>query len=54
MVLAEGLYNSYQERPAEIDRYREAIEYVIDESLSTPDSLELIADIKNLHARASP
>jgi transcriptional regulator with XRE-family HTH domain len=54
VVFVEGLYsNLYQERPAEIDRYREAIEYLRDESLSPRDSLKLIADIKSAHLQAS-
>ena len=54
MVFVEGLYsNLYQERQAEIDRYQEAIQYLGEQSLSPQDSLDLIADIKNTHARAS-
>jgi hypothetical protein len=42
----EGLFtNRYQERPAEIDRYREAIEYLRDGALSPRDSTSLITEI---------
>jgi transcriptional regulator with XRE-family HTH domain len=54
VVFVEGLYtNSYQERPEEVDRYREAIGYLGSQALSPQDSLDLIADIKGAHARAS-
>jgi hypothetical protein len=54
VVFVEGLYtNSYQERPEEVDRYREAIEYLTEQSLSPRDSLDLIADIKSAHVGAS-
>ncbi len=50
VVFVEGLFsNRYQERPAEIDRYREAIDYLRDAGLSPGDSLSFITDIKNLH-----
>jgi transcriptional regulator with XRE-family HTH domain len=54
VVFVEGLYtNSYQERAEEVDRYREAIEYLGEQSLSPQDSLDLIADIKGAHVKAS-
>ena len=54
VVFVEGLYsNSYQERPEEVARYREAIEYLSEQSLSPQDSLDLIADIKNAHVRTA-
>ena len=47
IVFVEGLYsNQYQEKEAELERYREAIEYLRDESMSPKDSLALIADIR--------
>jgi transcriptional regulator with XRE-family HTH domain len=46
VVFVEGLFsNRYQERPAEIDRYREALEYLRDAALSPRDSLSLITEI---------
>jgi transcriptional regulator with XRE-family HTH domain len=50
VVFVEGLFsNRYQERPVEIDRYREAIEYLRDAARSPRDSLSLITEIKRLH-----
>ena len=47
VVFVEGLFsNRYQERPVEIERYREAIEYLRDAALSTRDSASLIAEIR--------
>ena len=47
IVFVEGLFsNLYQERQAEIDRYREALEYVRDTALSPRDSTSLIAEIR--------
>jgi hypothetical protein len=42
--------NQYQEKEPELERYREAIEYLRDESMSPKDSLTLIADIRNTYA----
>jgi transcriptional regulator with XRE-family HTH domain len=54
VVFVEGLYtNSYQERPQEVDRYREAIGYLGEQALSPQDSLDLIADVKSAHAGGS-
>ena len=51
VVFVEGLYsNQYQEKEPELERYREAIEYLRDESMSPKDSLALIADIRNTYA----
>jgi transcriptional regulator with XRE-family HTH domain len=51
VVFVEGLYsNQYQEKEAELERYREAIEYLRDESMSLQDSLTLIADIRKKYA----
>jgi Domain of unknown function (DUF5753) len=47
VVFVEGLFsNRYQERPAEIRRYQEAIEYLRDAALSTRDSIGLITKIR--------
>jgi hypothetical protein len=51
--LRRAIANSYQERPEEVGRYREAIGYLGEQALSPQDSLDLIADIKGAHARAS-
>jgi transcriptional regulator with XRE-family HTH domain len=46
VVFVEGLVSHlYQDRPAEIDRYREAIEYLRDVASSPRDSLHLISQI---------
>ena len=48
IVYVEGLVSQlYLERPAEIVRYREAIEYLRDAALSTQDSRSLIAEIRD-------
>jgi transcriptional regulator with XRE-family HTH domain len=48
VIFVEGLYtNRYLERPAEIERYREAIEYLRDAALNPRDSLSLIAEIRS-------
>ena len=44
VVFVESLFsNLYQERPAEVQRYREAIEYLRDAALSPRDSISLVA-----------
>jgi transcriptional regulator with XRE-family HTH domain len=51
IVFVEGMYsNLYQERPAEVVRYREAIEYLRDEALTPRESLNRITNIRKLHA----
>jgi transcriptional regulator with XRE-family HTH domain len=51
LVFVESLVaNLYQERKVEIDRYREAIEYLRDEALSPRDSVDLIVQIRKQHA----
>jgi transcriptional regulator with XRE-family HTH domain len=46
VVFVEGLFsNRYQERKVEIDRYREALEYLRDAALSPRDSISLITEI---------
>jgi transcriptional regulator with XRE-family HTH domain len=47
VVYVEGLLSHlYQERPAEIARYREAIEYLRDSALNARDSMALIAQLR--------
>lgn len=54
VVFVEGLFsNSYQEKKGEIDRYREALEYLRDAALSPRDSLSLITEIGSRHAQLS-
>jgi transcriptional regulator with XRE-family HTH domain len=48
VVFVEGLFhNRYQERPMEIERYREAVEYLRDAALSPRDSTSLITQIRS-------
>ena len=50
VVYVEGLSsNQYFERPAEVARYREAIEYLRDAALSPRESLSLISEIRSQH-----
>jgi hypothetical protein len=50
VVYVEGLFsNLYQERPAEIERYREAIENLRDSALNARDSMTLIAQFRGTH-----
>jgi transcriptional regulator with XRE-family HTH domain len=42
--------NQYLERPAEIDRYRESLEYLRDSALSPRDSLSLITEHREAYA----
>jgi transcriptional regulator with XRE-family HTH domain len=50
-VFVEGLVtNTYQERKADLDRYREAIEYLRDAALSPKDSVKLIAEMRKVYA----
>lgn len=50
VVFVEGLFsNRYQERPVEIERYREALEYLRDAALSPRDSTNLITKIRSQH-----
>jgi Domain of unknown function (DUF5753) len=52
VIYVEGLFtNRYQERPAEIARYREAAEYLRDAALSPRDSTSLISQIRRSHKR---
>ena len=51
VVYVEGLFsNLYQERPGEIERYREAIEHLRDSALNTRDSVALIAQLRGTHS----
>jgi transcriptional regulator with XRE-family HTH domain len=51
IVYVEGLVmNQILERPADIARYREAIEYLRDSALSTADSAAVIAAIRDEYA----
>jgi transcriptional regulator with XRE-family HTH domain len=51
LVFIEGLYNnSYLERPAELLRYREAIDYLHDEAETPNESLDHIEIIRKTHA----
>ncbi len=48
VVFLEGLFsNRYLERPIEIERYREAVEYLRDAALSLQDSTSLISEIRS-------
>jgi hypothetical protein len=50
VVFVEGLFNNrYQERSVEIERYREALEYLRDAALTPRDSISLITEIRSLH-----
>jgi len=48
VVYIEGLFaNQYLERPVEVARYREALEYLRDEALNPRDSANLITDVRD-------
>lgn len=48
VVYVEGLFsNLYQERPAEIQRYREAVDHLRDTALSVRDSMTLISQFRS-------
>jgi transcriptional regulator with XRE-family HTH domain len=50
VVYIEGLFtNRYLERPVEVERYREALEYLRDAALSPRDSIGLINKIRSAH-----
>ena len=50
VVFVESLFsNLYQERTAEVQRYREAIEYLRDAALSPRESMNLIAKTLNTY-----
>ena len=49
VVFVEGLYsNQYQEKAAEVERYREAIRYLRDEALTPHESLDFIANTRRV------
>ena len=51
VVFVEGLIKHlYQERKAEVDRYREAVEYLRDAALSPADSVQRIAVLQKAYA----
>jgi transcriptional regulator with XRE-family HTH domain len=51
LIFVEGLVsNLYQERPAELERYREALEYLRDAALSPRDSVNRMAEIRSRYA----
>jgi transcriptional regulator with XRE-family HTH domain len=51
VVFVESLIsNLYQERPAEVARYREAIEYLRESALSLPESVALITRLRDTYA----
>jgi transcriptional regulator with XRE-family HTH domain len=53
VVFVEGLINNlYQERRAELDRYREAVKHLRDAALSPRDSVLLIGQIRAAYAAA--
>jgi transcriptional regulator with XRE-family HTH domain len=50
VVFVEGLTgNQYFEKAREIERYREAVDYLRDAALSPPRSIQLIAEIRNTY-----
>jgi len=54
VVFVEGLFhNRYFERPIEIARYREALDYLRDAALSPSDSTKLITKISNEFSKKS-
>jgi transcriptional regulator with XRE-family HTH domain len=51
MIFIEGLSdNIYRQRPAELERYLEALKYLRNAALSPRDSANLIAQIRSRHA----
>jgi transcriptional regulator with XRE-family HTH domain len=54
VVFVEGLTtNLYLERDSDLDRYREAMEYLRDEALSPRDSVALIAEAQKSYAHST-
>jgi hypothetical protein len=48
----EGLTrNHYLEKPEQIERYREALEYLRDSALSPRDSIQLVAELQEAYRR---
>jgi transcriptional regulator with XRE-family HTH domain len=53
VVFVEGLTTStYHERDNDLDRYREAVEYLRDEALSPRDSVALITEVQKNYAES--
>jgi transcriptional regulator with XRE-family HTH domain len=51
VVFVEGLIkNQYHERKVDVDRYREAVEYLRDAALSPRDSVQRIIEMRKLYA----
>ncbi len=54
VVFVEGLTgNHYLERPHQIARYREALEYLRDSALGPRDSIQLVAELQQAYADSS-
>lgn len=54
VVYVESLFSAlYYERPADIDRYRDAIESLRESSLNVPSSLSMISDVRDSWVRAA-
>jgi hypothetical protein len=54
IVFVEGLTaDHYHERKAEVDRYREAVEYLRDSALSPGDSAQRVSELKNTYVSIS-
>jgi transcriptional regulator with XRE-family HTH domain len=54
VVFVEGLTgNHYLEKPEQIARYREAIEYLRDSALSPRDSIQLVAELQRAYTQPS-
>jgi len=51
VVFVEGLTgNQYFEKPADVSRYREALEYLRDTALSPRDSVQLVTEMQRVYA----
>jgi transcriptional regulator with XRE-family HTH domain len=51
VVFVEGLIgNQYFDKPADVARYREALEYLRDSALSPRDSIKLVAEMQKFYA----
>jgi hypothetical protein len=51
VVFVEGLINhQFQERKGDLDRYREAVEYLRDSALSPRDSVLRITEMRKVYA----
>ncbi len=52
VIFVEGLFNNfYQEKPAEVERYRESVEQLRDAALTPRDSTSLIKEIRTDYAK---